>query len=120
MKNLQERAGPEKVQTEEEKTQAQEMAQLRAEVNSLWEEYKGQLDLRGKQQESEAGFKQQIDGLFERRDALRKERVSHALSFLSSVIKRSMQEHAASRVSANSPLSHQFCDFQEILPRSLH
>ena len=68
------------MQTEEEKTQAQEMAQLKAEVNSLWEEYKAQLDLRGKQQESDSGYKQQIDSLFERRDALRKERVSLTLS----------------------------------------
>lgn len=77
--DMQEKAGPEKVQTEEEKTQAQEMAQLKAEVNTLWEEYKAQLDSRGKQQESEASYKQQIDSLFERRDALRKDRVSHTL-----------------------------------------
>ena len=76
---IQDKGGPEKVQTEEEKTQAQEMAQLKAEVNSLWEEYKAQLDVRGKQQESEAGFKQQIDSLFEKRDALKKERVSHLI-----------------------------------------
>ncbi len=75
--SVQDKAAPEKVQTEEEKTQAQGMAQLKAEVNSLWEEYKAQLDLRGKQQESEASYRQQIDSLFERRDALRKERVSH-------------------------------------------
>ena len=78
---LQEKGGPEKVLTEEEKSQAQEMANLKAEVNALWEEYKGQLDSRTKQQEAENSLKQQVDKLFEKRDSLRKERVSSTTVF---------------------------------------
>lgn len=67
---------PEKVLTEEEKSQAQEMAQLKTEVNGLWEDYKAQLDLRTKQQAQENDLREQIDKLFEKRESLRKERVS--------------------------------------------
>ena len=70
----------EKSQTEEERSQHQEMAQLKAEVNSLWEEYKAQLDTRARQQEGEGVLKQQLDQLFEKRDALKKDRVRSAVS----------------------------------------
>lgn len=55
------------------------MAQLREEVNALWEDFKTQLDLKNKQVEAEAVLKKQVDELFEKRDALRKERVGLSL-----------------------------------------
>lgn len=72
---IQEKPVPENNQTDDEIAQHHEMAQLKAEVNSLWEEYKGQLDQRSRQQETETALKQQLDQCFEKRDVLKKERV---------------------------------------------
>lgn len=51
------------------------MAELKRVVDGLWEDYKLQMDIRNRHQEIEAGFREKIDALFEKRDALRKERV---------------------------------------------
>lgn len=75
---------PEKVMTEEERAQAQEMAALKADVNTLWEEYKAQLDLRSKQQAHESELREQADRLFEERDSLRRQRV-HPVTWLSTM-----------------------------------
>lgn len=56
-------------------TQKEEMEELKRIVDGLWEDYKMQLEIKKKHQEIENGLKLKIEALFEKRDALRKERV---------------------------------------------